>query len=672
VEGGLMRPETMHRILRVEFCALVLAGVRLAAAGPWVETARLVHTGGSANDGLGVSVAVDGDVAVVGQPINFTSAVAGIARVFVRTAGVWNETASLIPSDSAIGDVFGWRVAISGDTIVVGAYLATAGDLAGEGKAYVFVRPAGGWSGVLHENAQLGNFNGAAQTGPDTLGISVAISGSTVVAGAVGSLGGTGLAFVFTEPRTGWSGAINPSATLSAPSGFGTGFSAAISGDVVVVGAPGTNDRDGEAFVWEKPAAGWAGVITESADLLPATPLSHGNQFGDSVAIDADTVVVGAPLALYVNSDNEGTRVAYVFARPSSGWGGTLNETARLVPSAEKLNEDDPAFGSSASVSGDTVVIGTPGLRVFAFVGQDDGGAFIFQKPLAGWSGDVGERAKILRVDSDALHSGLGGSVSISGNTILLGAPFESVNGDASRGAAHVFEPGLNPTVTAAFSPGSVLTYQPSTLSLTVTNPNTTGFIWNLTIGTPLFPGNLFIAGTPNASTTCGGFFDFGSTAGDDQLLLEGGGVPFPAGGTCTVSADVSSAIPGSYTTAALPVFCDQGCDGAGSAPATLLVRLRQTQTRILVQGPIRVAPGVPVELHFQVVSVPEASIAPTGEVVLSDGAGHACRSDLTAGGEGSCALTFGSPGMFQVRATYRGDLSFGGSTSPPAKVFVR
>jgi hypothetical protein len=655
-------------ILLVVITAL-FAAVRLDA-GPWIETARLVHAGGSAGDGFAPAVAIDGDVAVVGQPVSLAgSSVSGIVRVFVRSGGLWSEAASLVPSDSATDDEFGWSVAISGDTIIVGAPAAIVNALENEGAAYVFVRPAGGWSGTLNENARLLAPDEGALTGPDTLGLSVSISGNTVAVGAPGGVAGVGQGFVYVEPRTGWSGTIMPSATLSAPSGESTGFSIGVSGDTVVGGAPGVDGGTGEAFVWVKPSGGWVGILTESADLLPATRFS-GGQFGVAVAIDGSTAIIGAPFTENTATD-EGTNVAYVFVQPSSGWLGTLNETARLVPSADKLDpEPFAAFGASVSISGDTAVLGTPGLIVFPFSGND-GGAFIFRRPVAAWTGDVGEQAKILRVDSSARQSSLGRSVSISGTTIVLGAFQETVGANPEQGAAHVFEPGLNPTVTAAFSPGSVLTYQPSTLSLTVTNPNTTGFIWNLTIGTPIFPPNLFIAGTPNASTTCGGFFDFGSTAGDDQLLLEGGGVPFPAGGTCTISADVSSAIPGSYTTAALPVLCDQGCDGVGSAPATLLVRLRQTQTRFLVQGPIRVAPGVPVEFSFRVDALQESPIAPTGEVVVSDGIGHACRSDVSASGEGSCSLTFGAPGNYHVRAEYLGNLSFGSSTSPTETVHV-
>jgi hypothetical protein len=95
------------------------------------------------------------------------------------------------------------------------------------------------------------------------------------------------------------------------------------------------------------------------------------------------------------------------------------------------------------------------------------------------------------------------------------------------------------------------------------------------------------------------------------------------------------------------------------------------TQIRFLVRGPIRVAPGVPVELSFQVDPLRESPIAPTGEVVVSDGAGHTCRSDVSVSGAGSCTLTFGTPGTYRVRAEYLGNLSFASSTSPVVPVLV-
>jgi hypothetical protein len=144
------------------------------------------------------------------------------------------------------------------------------------------------------------------------------------------------------------------------------------------------------------------------------------------------------------------------------------------------------------------------------------------------------------------------------------------------------------------------------------------------------------------------------------------------AGWSCGSDVNVSSGLPGTYTTSTSPVSCDQGCDGSGSNLASLLVRLRPTQTRFLVQGPIRVAPGVPVEFPFEVSALQRTSIGITGEVLVSDGAGHSCRSDVSASGEGSCSLTFGSTGTYRVHATFLGSLSFGGSRSPALPVFVR
>jgi hypothetical protein len=638
----------MRRHLPFFFLAAVLSTALGVHAGPWIETARLVH-GGENGDGL--SVAIDGNVAVVGELGG------GFAAVFVRSGSSWTETAALVPSEGSQTDGaggFGSSVAISGDTIVVGAPDAFVDDTEGAGKAYVFIRPATGWAGTIKESAQLGSFGGY-----EELGSSVSISGNTIVAGAPNSLGGVGLAYVFSEPSLGWSGTIPPSASLYVSSAEFLGTSVGISGDVVIVGSPNANSGKGGAFIWVKPAPGWAGVLTESADLIPSTPIPNAI-FGSAVAIDGTTAVVGSPWAQY-----SGPAVAYVFEQPSAGWSGTAHETARLLPTAEKLNAPEAFFGHSVSIAGGTVVIGTPGLRVFPF-SSNDGGAFIYQRPASGWSGDVGEQAKIYRIDDNARQSQFGDSVSISGNSILVGAPAES-NGYAAFGASHVFEPGLNPTITAAFSPGSVLTFQPATLQFLVFNPNASGFLSDVSFADSL-PSGLFVDATPNVATSCNAFM----FAPPGSSLILSTGAAMMAGWACGSDVNVSSGIPGTHTTATYPVQCDQGCDGAGSNVASLLVRLRATQTRIFVQGPIRVAPGVPVEFPFEV-SAERGEIAGlTGEVVVSDGEGHACRASAGADGRGSCAITFGAAGRFQMRAQYLGNLSFSGSTSPPANIFVR
>ena len=329
------------RTFRLIF-ALVAASVVAARldALPWIETAQLAHAGASANDEFGFSVALDGNVAVVGRPNG------ALAAVFVDSGSGWTEAASLVTSDGQDTAGYGESVAISGDTIVIGE----PGFDFGTGKAYVFVRPTGGWAGTILESAQLLNVGGGHL---DLMGTSVSISGDTIVVGRPNPPF-AGSVLVFTRPRAGWSGPLGPSAVLTAAASYKLGISVAISGDVAVSGDAG------EAFLWIKPSSGWNGVIGPSAELQPSIP---GPEY-PAVAIDGDTVVVTAPGLLYQNGDNQTTGVSFLFEKPSSGWGGTLSETARLVPDAGEANWATADFGLlGVSISNDIVVIGSPDAR---------------------------------------------------------------------------------------------------------------------------------------------------------------------------------------------------------------------------------------------------------------------------------------------------------------------
>jgi hypothetical protein len=165
--------DRLRRFLAICFAATILPSICVHAL-TWVEVARLNDPGGAAYDGFGVSVAIDGDVAVVGDPKNAFNR-AGIAHVFVRSGGIWSEAAELLPSDSFGGDQFGFSVAIRADTIAVGS---PASNTRQNGRVYVFVKPSGGWSGTLNENALLD----ASSLGlNDLLGFSVAVAGDSIV-----------------------------------------------------------------------------------------------------------------------------------------------------------------------------------------------------------------------------------------------------------------------------------------------------------------------------------------------------------------------------------------------------------------------------------------------------------------------------------------------------------
>lgn len=648
----------------------VLAALPLEAA-PWIETSSFFNSAGAASNYFGQSVAVDGDVAVVGQQFTGTGTTPpGSAFVFVRSGGSWTQAAILVPDLSTPNDRFGFSVAISGDTVVVGSPNRTALGVPQEGLAFVYVRPPGGWSGTLSPSAILTSRQNSGE--PEVLGFSVAISGDTAAIGAIdaeGPFGIAGLVYVYDRPASGWSGTIQPSGSLLASDGVDNallGWSVGISGDAVVGGAPGT--ANGKAYVWTRPAGGWSGKFDfEAAEILPSDPIA-GGFFGSAASIDGTTAVVTRPGGASTDPPEE---KGYVFVKPATGWAGTLNENAQLV-GADVTNSF--FFGQSVSISGDIAVVGAP----FAdtYFTSSEGAAYIFDKPAGGWTGSVPNFAKIYR-GSGPTADAFGSSMAISGTTILAGAPGETIGGNPSQGAVHVFEPGLLPTVAASFTPGSVYTFQPSTFSISLTNPNTLGFLSNVGVAAAnSTPSGLGID-APYIVTNCSGTFIFGGS----QFLVGMIKGELDATETCELGTPVSSGIPNTYTTSIpatsltfMPFYCDQGCYGASSNTASLLVRLHPTQTHFLVRGPVRVAPGVPVEFPFEV-SAKRSEIAPAGEVVVSDGAGQSCRAELSVpgvAGGGSCSLTFSAPGTYRVRAHYLGNLSFAGSTSPVEPVLVR
>jgi len=184
-----------------------------------------------------------------------------VVYVFVEPGSGWadaTDTAKLTASDGADGDDYGFAVAISGTTIVVGAPDATVGANAEQGAAYVFVKPGSGWTDAT-QTAKLTASDGASV---NLLGLSVAISGDTVVAGAdlatVAANASQGAAYLFVKPGSRWTDATQ-TAKLTASDGASLdrlGTSVAIFGGSVVAGAPGAtvngNLFQGAAYVFAR------------------------------------------------------------------------------------------------------------------------------------------------------------------------------------------------------------------------------------------------------------------------------------------------------------------------------------------------------------------------------------------------------------------------------------
>jgi len=203
IRHGGRSARTMHPTAKLTLAA-ALCVLALPANSTWSQQDHLFADVAAAGDKFGDSVAISGDTIVVGAPFEATTAgdYAGSAYVFTRTGGTWSQQAHLFADDAAAGDKFGDSVGISGDTIVVGAISDDTAAGENAGSAYVFTRTGTAWSQQDHLLAD----DAAAH---DVFGYSVAIDGDTIVVGAIGddtaTLADAGSAYVFTRTGGIWS-----------------------------------------------------------------------------------------------------------------------------------------------------------------------------------------------------------------------------------------------------------------------------------------------------------------------------------------------------------------------------------------------------------------------------------------------------------------------------------
>ena len=285
----------------------------------WAQQAELTASDGKMNDEFGYSVAVDATAgtAVVGAPRHTVGSnlYQGAAYVFVQSGASWTQQAELIASDGGWEDNFGWSVAVSGSTVVVAAPWHTVGSNTDQGAAYVFVQSDGTWS----QQAELTASDGVAY---DLFGYSVALNGSTAVVGSYEHNNQQGAAYVFAQSGTTWS----QQAELTASDGAAYddfGFSVAVSGTTAVAGAYGHNTNAGAAYVFDGSSGTWI-----QQQELSASDGAQYDDFGWSVAVDANagTAVVGARNHTVGSNTQQGA--AYVFSESSGTWSQQQELTA--------------------------------------------------------------------------------------------------------------------------------------------------------------------------------------------------------------------------------------------------------------------------------------------------------------------------------------------------------
>ncbi len=411
----------MKKTITITLLAIALMASFFSQAQPTEQIQKLRAADSTDILSFGTSVSISGNYAIVGIQDQYVNP--GAAYIFYNNEGIWEQQAKLTTYDGDVPDLFGFSVCISGDYAIVGAFI----DDLDQGAAYVFEKPAGGWSDMT----QTAKLTASDAASGDNFGYSVSISGDYVVVGAYGAGDGSyvGAAYIFEKPATGWAD-MTQTAKLTASDGDDNddfGIKVSISGDYAIVGASQRWYDHGSAYVFEKPATGWTDM-TQTAKLT-ASDGDESDFFGTSVSISGDYAIVGA-----YGDDYNGSRTgsAYVFEKPAGGW-SDMTQTAKLTASDGELGD---YFGFHAvSISDDYAIVGACGVGSY-YVGA----AYIFVKPATGWA-DMTEKAKLTASDG-AEGDWFGISVCISGDYAIVGAHGDDVSGDPSgeaEGSAYIF-----------------------------------------------------------------------------------------------------------------------------------------------------------------------------------------------------------------------------------------
>jgi hypothetical protein len=337
--------------------------------------AQLLAADGASGDDFGSAVALSGTTLIVGSPYS-----AGVGGVYIFTgAGAnWTQIAKLTASDGTTGSQFGYAVALSGNTIAVGAPVG--------GAVYLFVEPSTGWANMT-ETAKL------TYPGGGDLGYCVAFGGEGkfLLTGAVTQ----NAAYVFAKPSTGWATTSTPSANLVAPAdaaGFGTALT--VSGMTAVVGANGTNNESGAAYIFPLQN----GVVDINA-VAALTASDSGGFLGTRLAMTGNTVVAGA------QGHDDDFGAVYVFVEPATGW-TDMTETAELTVD----HRGQAAFGAGVTISAGVIFAGLPSGR--------EGYVVDYTQPSTGWASSSTPNAEFV---PSVASNAFGEIFAFNGTTLAAG-----------------------------------------------------------------------------------------------------------------------------------------------------------------------------------------------------------------------------------------------------------
>jgi photosystem II stability/assembly factor-like uncharacterized protein len=326
--------------------------------GTWVQTQKLTTDDGAAGDAFGISIAVSGSTALIGAPN--TNTFQGSAYVFTLSGSNWSQAQKLTADDGAQFNQFGWSVVLENNTAMIGSIGATVGQNSSQGAVYVFSQSGGTWS-------QTQKFSSNDGVTGDSFGWAVALDGNTAFVGTgfvtVNGNEFQGAAYFFDGSTGTWTQIQKVTASNGEAFDF-FGLAVALVGNTALVGADGAGSdpfsNEGVTYAFTNSGGTWS----ETQQLL-ADDGQSSDSFGESVAFDGNTALIGAP------GVNNFQGAAYVFDFS----GGTFTQIKKLT--ASDGGEGDQ-FGWSAAYGNNTALVGAYQATVGENVRQ--GAAYLYER----------------------------------------------------------------------------------------------------------------------------------------------------------------------------------------------------------------------------------------------------------------------------------------------------
>ena len=337
--------------------------------GVWIQQAHIKTPRPNLGGWFGGAVCIDGDSVVVGARTAFHGTGgflkdSGIVYVYQIEGNDLLLKQKLGPKDPKNGERFGFAVDLSGDTLVIGAPFHGDGSGPEIGAVYVYVRDQG-------EFQLQRTFFGELEK--SLFGWSVAIDRDTIVVGIplVRGFQSRGAAAIYVQQGKQW----KRQATLWAKGADNAlfGWSVAVSGNRVIIGAPYEQQQAGAAYIFTHQGDKWTKQLR-----LRASNMEENANFGFAVDIDVNRAVVGAPLEDSVGKD---AGAVYSFRREDDTWAEKARFTPKGVIQGElhKIWEGD-AYGSSVAIArtGPYAVVGAPGDNLHRVPPNPSGAVYVY------------------------------------------------------------------------------------------------------------------------------------------------------------------------------------------------------------------------------------------------------------------------------------------------------